>query len=145
MRSSGLAMDSFCLQTVYIYGNDLHFEFAGDDDVWILLDDQKVILDLGGIHQAAQGDINFSTGEVRVSEEVVEQEDGTTEEVQTTGIYCIVGMEARFKPVEILYSGDGFVLVQPAASVTAEALKIRSGDEVIIAARDLYDGKVIGG
>lgn len=72
-------------------------------------------------------------------------EDGTEKSVQTVGLYCIVGMEARFKPVEILYSGDGFVLVQPAASVTAEALKIRSGDEVIIAARDLYDGKVIGG
>ena len=71
--------------------------------------------------------------------------DGTEKTVQTIGLYCVVGMEARFKPVEILYSGDGFVLVQPAASVTAEALKIRNGDEVIIAARDLYDGKVIGG
>ena len=72
-------------------------------------------------------------------------EDGTEKSVQTIGLYCIVGMEARFKPVEILYSGDGFVLVQPAATVTSEALKIRNGDEVIIAARDLYDGKVIGG
>ncbi|MBE6963273.1 MAG: hypothetical protein E7443_01560 [Ruminococcaceae bacterium] len=71
-------------------------------------------------------------------------EDGTEKTVQVTGLYCVVGMEARFKPVEILYSGDGFVLVRAAAPAGNETLKLRPGDEVIVLARDLYDGKVLG-
>lgn len=49
-----------------IYGNDMHFLFAGDDDVWVVLDDERVILDIGGIHGVEGGEINFSTGTVTV-------------------------------------------------------------------------------
>lgn len=60
------------------------------------------------------------------------------------GVYCIVGMEARFKPVEVVYNGDGFVLVRSTANTDQEKLRLRPGDEVILAANDLYDGKVVG-
>lgn len=81
---------------------------------------------------------------LRIRTETTENEDGTTSETQTTGVYCVVGMEARFKPVEVLYSGDGFALVRAAAPEDRENLRLRPGDEVIISARDLYDGKVVG-
>lgn len=41
--------------------NNMTFEFAGDDDVWVYLDDALAI-DLGGVHSELFGTIDFSTG-----------------------------------------------------------------------------------
>ena len=80
---------------------------------------------------------------LRAANTKVDQEGNRTT-VESLGVYCVVGMEARFKPVEVLYSGDGFVLVRSTAASYQESLRLRHGDEIISSAKDLYDGKVVG-
>ena len=72
-----------------------------------------------------------------------ENEDGSVSESSVTGVYTVMGLEARFKPVEVLYTGENYVLLESAARSDQENLRLRPGDEVIITARDLFDGKVI--
>ena len=48
------------------WGHDIIFEFSGDDDFWLYVDDELVI-DLGGIHSAVTGTVNFRTGQVVVN------------------------------------------------------------------------------
>ena len=68
-----------------------------------------------------------------------------------TGGYGLGGEKARSKPVTILWQEEEYILVAPdeealgkyAAEQTKESRRLRAGDEVITAAADLYDGKVI--
>lgn len=65
-----------------------------------------------------------------------------------SGVYCLVGLTAYFKSVNILYQGADFCLVEPGEATGQTDNQVllytlRANDEVIISANDLYDGKVI--
>ena len=57
-------------------GDEMVYKFSGDDDVWVFVDG-KIALDLGGIHGKVYGEINFSTGKIKiVNEPSISYENG---------------------------------------------------------------------
>ena len=75
-----------------------------------------------------------TTTGLRVDESALQVVDGQK------GVYVEMGYTVQFKPVEVLYEGNGFVLCDPNSDLD-NALTIY--DEVIIEGKDLYDGKII--
>ena len=107
-------------------------------------------------HQTAQlivrtyEGIRVPKNAVRVVEEAGEGEDGTQEVSRRTAVYCRVGRLARQKPVTVLYEGEDYYLVEPDQETLSRYVEsaqnirtLRAGDEGVITAGELYDGKVL--
>ena len=54
-----------------------------------------------------------------VTETVTDKETGLETEVQRTGVYTVVGTQAEFQEVSVLYTDDNFYLVEPIDSSAA--------------------------
>ena len=133
-----------------------HISEAENGRVVVVLKGNTYLPELTLLRQQSAEVILGSLEGIRVPREALRAEETSVDEngelvtTEQTGVYCLVGMEARFKPVEVLYSGDGFALVRSAYDTAAgdltssqEVARLRDGDQVIVTGRDLYDGKVL--
>lgn len=75
-----------------------------------------------------------------LTETVTDKETGEVTRVSTTGVYALVNGQAEFKKVQTMAEGTQFYVIKPLD--TGKRI-LRAGDQVIVRARDLYDGKVV--
>lgn len=85
---------------------------------------------------------------LRVEEKTTVDESGGESVTEQSVVYAVVGMQAERKPVRILAEEEDYFLVEAEPvdnpQNTAELKRsLRSGDEIIVTAWDLYDGKVV--
>lgn len=56
------------------------------------------------------------------------------------GVYVVSGMQVKFVPIEIVFTGDDFILCKK-TDVDGD---LRLYDQVVVKGKNLYDGKIIG-
>lgn len=86
---------------------------------------------------------------IRVPKQALHMETQTSKDPETGQeiqkqvliVYAVVGSQAEKKPVEIVREGSDYYLVEPTDDTARK--RLRAGDEIIVTATDLYDGKVI--
>lgn len=59
------------------------------------------------------------------------------------GVYVVVSQKARFRPVKILAEDDTSYLVKAAPLNEEDSRILKEGDEIVLAAEELTDGKVV--
>lgn len=78
---------------------------------------------------------------LRVETHEVTLDNGKTVSRNSYGVYTIVGTQAEWQEVEVLYTGDTFYLVRPVD--TDASVRLRAGDTVILSSSGIFDGKVV--
>jgi len=67
------------------YGDPMVYQFNGDDDLWVYVDN-VLLLDMGGVHDAFRGKIDFNTGNIYVNGNIYDISDGSKKTNPTTTI-----------------------------------------------------------
>lgn len=76
-----------------------------------------------------------------LSQTKTDKETGEEQEVIVTGVYTVLSRQARFIPVNVLYQGEDFFLVEPVDQTSST--RLREGDEIIVYTNGITDGKVV--
>ena len=78
---------------------------------------------------------------LRVVTQTVTDDNGNESQVNTYGVYTVVGTQAEWQEVKVLYSDDAFYLVAPVDE--SASARLRAGDEIILNTSHITDGMVV--
>ena len=93
------------------------------------------------IAQQVEG-IRIPRQALRVNTETVTDDQGNQSQVNSYGVYTVVGTQAEWQDVKVVYSDDdSFYLVQPVDETASS--RLRAGDEVILNTTNITDGMVV--
>ena len=93
------------------------------------------------IAQQVEG-IRIPRQALRVNTETVTDDQGNQSQVNSYGVYTVVGTQAEWQEVKVAYSDDdSFYLVQPVDETASS--RLRAGDEVILNTTNITDGMVV--
>ena len=70
-----------------------------------------------------------------------DEQSGQVTEHQMLGVYILIAGKAEFKQVRVVTESDEFYVVESVSATAADALRV--GDEIIVRATGLYDGKLM--
>ena len=119
-------------QTMAIFSTDTHISDT------TLLRTQTVDI----ISQQLEG-IRIPRQALRVLTETVTDEDGNESQVNSYGVFTVVGTQAEWQEVKVLHSDDSFYLVEPVDETASS--RLRAGDEIILNSTQVSDGMVVRG
>lgn len=119
---------------------------VSEDKAVVIFSCNQVSSELSNIRSATMTVVKNTYSGLRVSSKALrfkgsggDEPDGTTDSTPVTGVYVVTGMTARFVPVNIIYSSDGYAICE--ASSEDGSLKLY--DEIIVKGKNIYDGKII--
>lgn len=78
---------------------------------------------------------------LRVVTNTVTDEEGNESQVNSYGVYTVVGTQAEWQEVKVLHSDDSFYLVAPVDETASS--RLRAGDEIILNSTQVSDGMVV--
>ena len=118
------------------YIGDLKYKFTGDDDLWVVLDGKTVVIDLGGIHNAATGEVNLWECLLENGQEKVGlRDDQKNKEHILTVLYMERGAEASNCEMEFTLPNATISQVTKDPLGTLELQKVNSNKEGVDGAR----------